>query len=76
MRNGQSLAANAARKILRIVVEAVDSRSNTVVPNLLAPLHALCTLAIHVVTHAESRISTMDLQVSHDGRFVFGFPLT
>ncbi|OHF02534.1 fungal specific transcription factor domain-containing protein [Colletotrichum orchidophilum] len=63
MRNGQSLAANSARKVLRIVVEAVDSRSNVVLPNLLAPLHALSALAIHVVTHPDSRISTMDLHL-------------
>ncbi|KAL2880091.1 hypothetical protein SGCOL_004475 [Colletotrichum sp. CLE4] len=61
MRNGQALAANAARKVLRIVVEAVDSKSNAILPNLLAPLHALSTLAVHVVTHPDSRISTMDL---------------
>lgn len=64
MRNGQALAANAARKVLRIVVEAVDSKSNAILPNLLAPLHALTTLAVHVVTHPDSRISTMDLHVS------------
>ncbi|KZL75659.1 fungal specific transcription factor domain-containing protein [Colletotrichum incanum] len=61
MRNGQSLAANSARKVLRIVVEAVDSKSNAILPNLLAPLHALSTLAVHVITHPDSRISTMDL---------------
>ncbi|KAF4777176.1 fungal specific transcription factor domain-containing protein [Colletotrichum scovillei] len=63
MRNGQGLAANAARKVLRIVVEAVDSKSNAILPNLLAPLHALTTLAVHVVTHPDSRISTMDLHL-------------
>ncbi|WQF83650.1 hypothetical protein CDEST_08664 [Colletotrichum destructivum] len=66
MRNGQSLAANSARKMLRIVVEAVDSKSNTVLPNLLNPLHALSTLAMHVITHPDSRISTMDLHNSSD----------
>ncbi|GKT57569.1 fungal specific transcription factor domain-containing protein [Colletotrichum tofieldiae] len=64
MRNGQSLAANSARKVLRIVVEAVDSKANAILPNLLAPLHALSTLAVHVITHPDSRISTMDLHVS------------
>ncbi|TQN65911.1 Acetamidase regulatory protein [Colletotrichum shisoi] len=63
MRNGQSLAANSARKMLRIVVEAVDSKSNTVLPSLLNPLHALSTLAMHVITHPDSRISTMDLHL-------------
>ncbi|KAK1962781.1 fungal-specific transcription factor domain-containing protein [Colletotrichum sublineola] len=63
LRNGQSLAANSARKVLRIVVEAVDCKSNAILPNLLAPLHALSTLAVHVVTHPDSRISTMDLQL-------------
>ncbi|EFQ30152.1 fungal specific transcription factor domain-containing protein [Colletotrichum graminicola] len=62
LRNGQSIAANSARKVLRIFVEAVDCRSNTILPNLLAPLHALSALAMHVVTHPGSRISTMDLQ--------------
>ncbi|KZL78258.1 fungal specific transcription factor domain-containing protein [Colletotrichum tofieldiae] len=63
MRNGQSLAANSARKVLRIVVEAVDSKANAILPNLLAPLHALSTLAVHVITHPDSRISTMDLHL-------------
>ncbi|KAK1584961.1 fungal-specific transcription factor domain-containing protein [Colletotrichum navitas] len=63
LRNGQSIVANSARKVLRIFVEAVDCRSNTILPNLLAPLHALSALALHVVTHPGSRISTMDLQL-------------
>ncbi|KAK2052606.1 fungal-specific transcription factor domain-containing protein [Colletotrichum caudatum] len=63
LRNGHSLAANSARKVLRIVVETVDCGSNAILPNLLVPLHALSTLAVHVVTHPDSRISTMDLQL-------------
>ncbi|KAK2041706.1 hypothetical protein LZ31DRAFT_633199 [Colletotrichum somersetense] len=63
LRNGQSLAANSARKVLRVVVETVDCGSNTILPNLLVPLHALSTLAVHVVTHPDSRISTMDIQL-------------
>ncbi|KAK1992841.1 hypothetical protein LX36DRAFT_715051 [Colletotrichum falcatum] len=63
LRNGQSIAANSARKVLRIVVETGDSRANIVLPNLLAPLHALSALAVHVVTHPDSRISAMDLQL-------------
>ncbi|TKW51740.1 hypothetical protein CTA1_10602 [Colletotrichum tanaceti] len=51
MRNAQSLAASAARKMLRIVVEAVDSKSNAVLPSLLAPLHAPSTLAMHAARH-------------------------
>ncbi|KAL0941671.1 fungal specific transcription factor domain-containing protein [Colletotrichum truncatum] len=65
VRNGQSIAANAARKILRILVETLDSQSNAVFPSLLAALNAFVTLAVHIVTHPESRISTMDFHVSN-----------
>ncbi|OLN86264.1 putative transcriptional regulatory protein C530.05-like protein 8 [Colletotrichum chlorophyti] len=63
--NGQSIAANAARKTLRVVVEFFDSKTNAILPNLLAPLSALSTLAIHVVTHPDSRVSRMDLNLIH-----------
>ncbi|KAF6840951.1 fungal specific transcription factor domain-containing protein [Colletotrichum plurivorum] len=63
VRNGQSIAANAARKMLRIVVETLDSKSNAVFPSLLAALNALAALAVHVVTHPGSRISAMDFHL-------------
>lgn len=64
VRNGQSIAANAARKILRILVETLDSYSISIFSSWLGMLHAFATLAIHIVTHPGSRISTMDFHVS------------
>lgn len=64
VRNGQSIAVNAARKMLRLQVEVLDAKSNAIHPSLLVALHALATLAIHIVTHPDSRISAMDLHVS------------
>ncbi|TDZ17041.1 putative transcriptional regulatory protein [Colletotrichum orbiculare MAFF 240422] len=60
VRNGPSIAANAARKMLRILVETLDSQSNAVLPSLLCVLEAFTALAVHIVTHPDSRISTMD----------------
>ncbi|KAF9876411.1 hypothetical protein CkaCkLH20_06354 [Colletotrichum karsti] len=64
VRNGQSIAANAARKMLRLLVETLDSKSNSVYPSLLVALHALATLSVHIVTHPDSRISAMDFHDS------------
>ncbi|KAF6812648.1 fungal specific transcription factor domain-containing protein [Colletotrichum musicola] len=63
VRNGQSIAANAARKMLRIVVETVDSKSNSIFPSLLAALNALTALAVHIATHPDSRVSAMDFHL-------------
>lgn len=64
VRNGQSIAANAARKILRILVETLDSQSTSIFSSWLGMLHAFATLTIHIITHPGSRISTMDFHVS------------
>lgn len=63
VRNGQSIAANAARKILRILVETLDSHSTLIFSSWLGVLNAFATLAIHIITHPGSRISTMDFHV-------------
>ncbi|KAI8284951.1 hypothetical protein K4K60_001539 [Colletotrichum sp. SAR11_57] len=63
VRNGPSIAANASRKMLRILVETLDSKSNSVYPSLLVALHALVTLSVHVATHPDSRISAMDFHL-------------
>lgn len=63
VRNGQSIAANAARKILRILVETLDSQSTLIFSSWLGMLNAFATLAVHIITHPGSRISTMDFHV-------------
>ncbi|KZL88187.1 fungal specific transcription factor domain-containing protein [Colletotrichum incanum] len=64
VRNGQSIAANAACKTLRILVQFFESKTHSISPNMLAPLYALSTLAIYIVTYPDSRISKMDPHVS------------
>lgn len=63
VRNGQSIAANAARKILRILMETLDSQSMLIFSSWLGVLNAFATLAVHIITHPGSRISTMDFHV-------------
>lgn len=63
VRNGQSIAANAARTILRTIVETMDSQSTLIFSSWLGVLNAFATLAVHTITHTGSRISTMDFHV-------------
>ena len=63
VRNGQSIAANAARKILRILVETLDSQSTSIFSSWLGMLHAFAILVVHIITHPGSRVSTMDFHV-------------
>lgn len=63
VRNGQSIAANAARKILHILVETMDSQSTLIFSSWLGVLNAFATLAVHIIAHPGSRISTMDFHV-------------
>ncbi|KAL2830719.1 hypothetical protein BJY01DRAFT_226977 [Aspergillus pseudoustus] len=59
VRNGQSIAANAARKILHLVVRASEASSPSVLTCPAAALHAIVALTIHVVV-VTSRVSAAD----------------
>ncbi|KAH6687379.1 hypothetical protein F5X68DRAFT_231851 [Plectosphaerella plurivora] len=50
IRSGQSIAANAARKILRLITRSATSGIPSILPCVVAPLHAIIALSIHVLT--------------------------
>lgn len=58
-RGGRWIAANAARKILQLVIRSADSRTASILPCLVAPLHAIIALTIYDVT-ITSRESAAD----------------
>ncbi|KAF4972883.1 hypothetical protein FSARC_654 [Fusarium sarcochroum] len=60
-RNGQSMVANSARKIIHLLADRDDSAP----PHLFAPayfplLHAIYVLAVHILKQPNSRISKID----------------
>ncbi|XP_014558853.1 hypothetical protein COCVIDRAFT_35904 [Bipolaris victoriae FI3] len=63
VRNGQSLAANSARKILRLFLESSENQTYPVLPSLAGPLHAMGALTVFVVTRQNSRMATMDREL-------------
>jgi len=63
VRNGQNIAVNSARKILRLFVECSDFDAYPALPSLAAPLHAMGVLAVFVVTRPDSRMSAMDREL-------------
>lgn len=63
VRNGQSLAANSARKILRLFLESSENQTYPVLPSLAGPLHAMGALAVFVVTRQNSRMASMDREL-------------
>lgn len=63
VRNGQSLAANSARKILRLFLESSENQTYPVLPSLAGPLHAMGALAVFVVTRQDSRMASMDREL-------------
>ncbi|KAK7413276.1 hypothetical protein QQX98_007864 [Neonectria punicea] len=63
VRNGQMIAANAARSIVRLLVEGADQGLRPVFSTSAAPLHALYVLAVHLITHPGSRLVNSDLDL-------------
>ncbi|USP75442.1 hypothetical protein yc1106_02716 [Curvularia clavata] len=63
VRNGQSLAANSARKILRLFLESSENDTYPVLPSLAGPLHAMGVLAVYVVTRQNSIMANMDREL-------------
>ena len=60
VRNGQTMSANAARKILNIVIEGADSDLNPVMTMAPISLHAIYALSIHAIRHPKARMASTD----------------
>ncbi|KAH8602377.1 fungal-specific transcription factor domain-containing protein [Bisporella sp. PMI_857] len=66
IRNGQTLAANSARSIIKLLIEGHDRGSAPVASTPAAPLQALYVLSVHLITHPTSRLSNTDLTLIHN----------
>lgn len=64
IRNGTSVAVNAARRTVQLLMEAADVNARPLFPSLSAPLHALYVLAINIIKNPKSRMARSDLNVS------------
>ncbi|KAF5661206.1 hypothetical protein FHETE_8578 [Fusarium heterosporum] len=60
IRNGQSMVANSARKIIHLLADSDDSTSHVFSPAYFPLLHALYVLAIHILKQPHSRVSKID----------------
>jgi hypothetical protein len=63
-RNGQTIAANSARSIVRILIEGHDRGLRPVLHTITAPLHVLSVLSVHLIRHPTSRLADSDISVS------------
>jgi hypothetical protein len=64
-RNGQTIAANSARSIVRILVEGHDRGLWQDPHTITAPLHVLSVLSVHLIRHPTSRLADSDISVSY-----------
>lgn len=64
IRNGQSMVASSARKIIHLLADSDDSVSHLFTPSYFPLLHALYVLAVHILKQPHSRISKIDQSVS------------
>ncbi|WZH47709.1 hypothetical protein QYS62_008868 [Fusarium acuminatum] len=60
IRNGQSMVANSARKIIHLLADSDDTASHLFAPAYFPLLHALYVLAIHILKQPHSRIAKID----------------
>ncbi|KAL3602984.1 hypothetical protein FPOAC2_07301 [Fusarium poae] len=60
IRNGQSMVANSARKIIHLLADSDDTLSHLFAPSYFPLLHALYVLAVHILKQPQSRISKID----------------
>ncbi|KAM0214024.1 hypothetical protein ACHAPA_005925 [Fusarium lateritium] len=60
IRNGQSMVANSARKIIHLLADSDDMASHLFAPAYFPLLHALYVLAIHILKQPHSRIAKID----------------
>lgn len=66
IRNGQSMVANSARKIIHLLADNDDTMSHLFAPSYFPLLHALYVLAVHILKQPQSRISKIDQSVSYN----------
>lgn len=65
IRNGQSIAVNSARRVIRLLIEAEDCDQMPRLVTYHSPLHALYVLVVQLINHPESKMSKTDVEVSH-----------
>jgi hypothetical protein len=66
IRNGQTIVANSARSMVKICIEGHDRGSRPVLHTVMAPLHVLSVLSVHLITHPTSRLASSDISVSDE----------
>lgn len=64
IRNGRSVAANAARNSIKTLIDAADRGISPTLATLSVPLQAVYVLSIHLITHPRSRLAGSDMSVS------------
>lgn len=64
VRHGQTIVANAARKILALTMEGADHAEGTLMPTFVISLHAAIVLYIYGIRHPEARMKPVDQTVS------------
>ncbi|KAF4953271.1 hypothetical protein FGADI_6137 [Fusarium gaditjirri] len=60
IRNGQSMVANSARKIIHLLADNEDPASHLFAPAYFPLLHAMYVLAVHILKQPHSRVSKID----------------
>ncbi|EMT62750.1 Oleate-activated transcription factor 1 [Fusarium odoratissimum] len=60
IRNGQSMVANSARKMIHLLADNDDSASHLFAPAYFPLLHAMYVLAVHILKQPHSRVSKID----------------
>ncbi|PNP59644.1 hypothetical protein FNYG_14854 [Fusarium nygamai] len=60
IRNGQSMVANSARKIIHLLADNDESASHLFAPAYFPLLHAMYVLAVHILKQPHSRVSKID----------------
>ncbi|KAF5980928.1 oleate-activated transcription factor 1 [Fusarium coicis] len=60
IRNGQSMVANSARKIIHLLADNDDTASHLFAPAYFPLLHAMYVLAVHILKQPHSRVSKID----------------
>jgi hypothetical protein len=72
IRNGQTIVANSARSLVKMLMEQHDLGSHAVLHTATAPLHVLSALSVHLIRHPTSRLANSDINVSGQRRETWG----
>ena len=63
IRDGQSIVANCARSIIKILIEGHDRNVRPTLHTATAPLQALYVLSVYLIRHPTSRLAPSDINV-------------